>query len=39
MKATNVDGPLTVKRTHVAGGEPQLKTTIEEWIVAEAETP
>ena len=39
MKQSNVTGPLTIKRTHVAGGEPQLKTTVDSWVVLEAETP
>ena len=39
MKRDNIAGPLTIKRTHVAGGEPQLKTSIDAWIVAEAERP
>ena len=43
MQAENIAGPLTVKRTHVEGGEPQLKTTTDEWIVsrdeAEADNP
>jgi hypothetical protein len=43
MKQSNVPGPLTIKRTHVAGGEPRLKTTVDEWTVApskvEAKTP
>lgn len=39
MKESGIAGPLTVKRTHVTGGEPQLKTTTEQWVVAEAESP
>lgn len=43
MRDADVVGPLTVKRTHVEGGEPRLKTTTQEWIVNkaafEAQTP
>jgi hypothetical protein len=43
MRQSNVTGPITVKRTHVAGGEPQLRTTVDSWVVPEvlpkAETP
>jgi len=39
MKETGIAGPLTIERTHVSGGEPQLKTTIEQWVVAEAGSP
>lgn len=37
MQQNDIAGPLTIKRTHVAGGEPQLKTTIDNWVVTEAE--
>ena len=37
MRQNDIAGPLTIKRTHVAGGEPQLKTTIDNWVVTEAE--
>lgn len=41
MQQNNIAGPLTIKRTHVAGGEPQLKTTVDNWVVptAEGKTP
>ena len=39
MKQSNLPGPLTVKRTHVSGGQPQLKTTVDSWVVLEADTP
>ena len=39
MKQFNLTGPLTIKRTYVAGGQPQLKTTVDRWVVPEAESP
>ena len=37
MQQNDIAGTLTIKRTHVTGGEPQLKTTIDNWVVTEAE--
>ena len=37
MRDANIAGPLTVKRTHVEGGQPQLTTITDEWIITAAE--